>query len=131
MRLGVKSKTMLELRGITKRFGNFTALDAVDFAVHEGEIVGLLGENGAGKSTLLNLIGGVLAPDGGQILWDGTPLQIDSPRDAKASGIGVVNQHFMLVPVFSISENVALHAARSGALFNATEWTSHVEEWAR
>jgi simple sugar transport system ATP-binding protein len=78
----------------------------------------------------LNLIGGVLAPDNGEILRDGAPIQLRSPGDATACGIGVVHQHFMLVPVFSIAENVALHAARCGVFFKAAEWVERVGEWA-
>lgn len=122
---------MLQLRGVTKRFGTFTALEAVDFAVGAGEIVGLLGENGAGKSTLMNLIGGLHQPDGGEMHWDGQPIRLASPRDATARGIGVVHQHFMLVPVFSVAENMALHAPQAGAVFNADRWAACIEAWAR
>ncbi len=122
---------MLELRGITKRFGAFTALEAVDCAVREGEIVGLLGENGAGKSTLLNIIGGVLSPTAGQILWDDTPVRFAFPREATQRGIGVVHQHFMLVPAFTVAENIALHALQSGFTFDAADWARRVQQWAR
>jgi len=121
---------MLELRGITKRFGAFTALNGVDFAVRGGEIVGLLGENGAGKSTLLSLIGGVLSPTAGQILWDATPVRFASPREATGRGIGVVHQHFMLVPDFTVAENIALHSLEAGAIFGARTWATRVEAWA-
>src|SRR3954447_12597967 len=98
----------LELRGITKRFGSLTANHAVDFELRRGEIHALLGENGAGKSTLMNVLYGLLQPDEGQILVDGAPVQIRGPRDAIAAGIGMVHQHFMLVPVFTVAENVML-----------------------
>ena len=98
----------LELRGITKRFGSLVANDGIDLVVNTGEIHCLLGENGAGKSTLMNVLYGMLQPDEGQILVDDEPLTIHGPGDAVAAGIGMVHQHFMLVPVFSVAENVML-----------------------
>ena len=121
---------MLELRNVTKHFGNFTALQKVDFAVQSGEIVGLLGENGAGKSTLMNLVGGVLRPSDGRIFLEGKALQLTSPRQATALGIGVVHQHFMLVPGFTVAENVALHTEKHFAIFNAAKWQQRIAEWA-
>jgi general nucleoside transport system ATP-binding protein len=99
---------LLELRGITKRFGSFVANDAIDLTVEPGEIHALLGENGAGKSTLMNVLYGLYQPDGGQILVDGNPVTFKGPGDAIAAGIGMVHQHFMLIPVFTVAENVAL-----------------------
>ncbi|HHW83418.1 MAG TPA: ABC transporter ATP-binding protein [Actinomycetales bacterium] len=98
----------LELRGITKRFGNFTANDSIDLVVEAGEIHSLLGENGAGKSTLMNVLYGLYTADEGEILLDGVPQSFDGPGDAMAAGIGMVHQHFMLVPVFTVAENVIL-----------------------
>ncbi|MGF1648132.1 MAG: ABC transporter ATP-binding protein [Kineosporiaceae bacterium] len=98
----------LELRGITKRFGALTANDAIDLIVEPGEVHCLLGENGAGKSTLMNVLFGLLRPDEGRILLDGVERRFTSPREAMRSGIGMVHQHFMLVPVFTVAENVAL-----------------------
>ncbi len=98
----------LELRGITKRFGSLTANDAIDLAVGDGEIHAILGENGAGKSTLMNVVYGLLQPDEGIICVDGKEITIHSPLDALAAGIGMVHQHFMLIPVFTVAENIVL-----------------------
>ena len=98
----------LEMRGITKRFPGVLANDHIDLEVRPGEIHALLGENGAGKSTLMNVLYGLLTPDEGEILIGGESVQIAGPTDAIARGIGMVHQHFMLVPVFSVAENVVL-----------------------
>jgi ABC-type uncharacterized transport system ATPase subunit len=108
----------LELRGITKRFGDLVANDHIDITVEPGEVHALLGENGAGKSTLMNQLYGLLQPDEGEILVDGEPKVFRSPRDAITAGIGMVHQHFMLIPVFTVAENIALGAeeTRGGPL---------------
>jgi ABC-type uncharacterized transport system ATPase subunit len=98
----------LELRGITKRFGSFTANDQISITVEPGEIHSLLGENGAGKSTLMNVLFGLLHPDEGEILIDGVATKFSNSGEAVRRGIGMVHQHFMLVPVFSVAENVVL-----------------------
>jgi len=98
----------LELRGITKRFGSLVANDRIDLVVQPGEIRALLGENGAGKTTLMNVLYGLMQPDEGEILLDDEPVAIRSPRDAIRAKIGMVHQHFMLVPVFTVAENVTL-----------------------
>ena len=104
----------LELRGITKTFGALVANDAIDLQVETGEIHAILGENGAGKSTLMNIVYGLLSPDSGEILVDGVVKQIKEPSDALASGIGMVHQHFMLVPVFTVAENIVLGHEKTG-----------------
>ena len=98
----------LELRGITKRFPGVVANEGIDLVVQPGEILGLLGENGAGKSTLMNVLYGLYQPDEGEILIDDKPVQFSGPGDAIAAGIGMVHQHFMLVPVFTVTENIML-----------------------
>ena len=98
----------LEMRGISKRFPGVVANDGIDIEVRPGEIHALLGENGAGKSTLMNILYGLIGPDEGQILIDGVPAQITGPSDAIGRGIGMVHQHFMLVPVFTVAENIIL-----------------------
>jgi ABC-type uncharacterized transport system ATPase subunit len=98
----------LELRGITKRFGSLVANDHIDLVIEPGQIHCLLGENGAGKSTLMNVLYGLYQPDEGQILVDDEPVTFSGPGDAIAAGIGMVHQHFMLIPVFTVTENVVL-----------------------
>jgi simple sugar transport system ATP-binding protein len=98
----------LELRGITKRFGALVANDHIDLVVQPGEIHSLLGENGAGKSTLMNVLYGLYEADEGEILLDDVVQDFSGPGDAMAAGIGMVHQHFMLVPVFTVAENVML-----------------------
>lgn len=98
----------LELRGITKRFGSLVANDHIDLTVEAGEIHCLLGENGAGKSTLMNVLYGLYQADEGEILLDDRVQHFAGPGDAMAAGIGMVHQHFMLIPVFTVAENVML-----------------------
>ncbi|GAA1389197.1 ABC transporter ATP-binding protein [Luteococcus peritonei] len=98
----------LQLRGITKRFGPLVANDHIDLDIRPGEIHCLLGENGAGKSTLMNVLYGLLQADEGTISVDGTELHLADPRQAMAAGIGMVHQHFMLVEVFTVAENLVL-----------------------
>ncbi|HEY4889255.1 MAG TPA: ABC transporter ATP-binding protein [Candidatus Dormibacteraeota bacterium] len=98
----------VEMRGITKAFPGVVANDKVDFAVRSGEIHALVGENGAGKTTLMNVLYGLVHLDAGEILIHGKPARIGGPRDAITQGIGMVHQHFMLIPVFTVGENVML-----------------------
>ncbi|WP_309710443.1 ABC transporter ATP-binding protein [Pseudolysinimonas sp.] len=98
----------LELRGITKRFGSLVANDGISLTIEPGEIHALLGENGAGKSTLMNVLFGLYHADEGEILLDDEPVQFTGPGQAMAAGIGMVHQHFMLIPVFTVAENVML-----------------------
>ena len=98
----------LEMRGITKQFPGVLANDHIDLEVRPGEIHALLGENGAGKSTLMNILYGLIGPDSGEILIDGQQVEIAGPSNAIARGIGMVHQHFMLVPVFTAAENIVL-----------------------
>jgi len=98
----------LELRGITKRFGALVANDSVNLVVEPGQIHCLLGENGAGKSTLMNVLYGLYQAEGGDILLDDKVVKFSGPGDAMAAGIGMVHQHFMLIPVFTVAENVVL-----------------------
>src|SRR6476620_4693734 len=104
----------LELRGITKRFGALTANDHIDLTIEPGEIHCLLGENGAGKSTLMNVLYGLYKAEEGEILLDDVVQHFAGPGDAMAAGIGMVHQHFMLIPVFTVAENVMLGNETTG-----------------
>jgi general nucleoside transport system ATP-binding protein len=99
---------VLELRGITKQFPGVLANDHIDFDLRRGEVHALLGENGAGKSTLMNILYGLYKPDEGEILVNGEPVSFKSPHEAIPAGIGMVHQHFMLIPVMTVAENIVL-----------------------
>ena len=103
-----ESRPILEVRGVTKTFPGVIANEDVDLTLHEGQVLCVLGENGAGKSTLMNTVFGLYQPDGGEILLRGEPVRFESSRDAIAAGIGMVHQHFQLIPVFTVAENVIL-----------------------
>jgi len=109
---------VLEMRGVTKRYPGVLANDHIDLDLRAGEIHALLGENGAGKTTLMNILYGLVAPDEGEILLDGMAVEIRGPSDAIARGISMVHQHFMLVPVLSVSDNILLgEEPMSGPIF--------------
>jgi ABC-type uncharacterized transport system ATPase subunit len=120
----------LELRGITKRFGPVVANARVDFDLRRGEVHALLGENGAGKSTLMSILYGLYHPDEGEILVDGDYVKVDSPARAIELGIGMVHQHFMLVPVMSVTENIVLggEPRGRGGLLDVREGARRVKE---
>jgi simple sugar transport system ATP-binding protein len=107
----------IELKAITKKFGSLVANDSIDLKVARGEIHAILGENGAGKSTLMNIVYGLVKADSGQILVEDKEVSINEPADALRYGIGMVHQHFMLIPVFTVAENIALGREESRGMF--------------
>lgn len=119
----------LELRGITKRFGPLVANDDINLVIEPGQIHALLGENGAGKSTLMNVLFGLYQPDGGEILLDDVPQHFSGPGEAMRAGIGMVHQHFMLIPVFTVAENVMLgHEPTKGGVLDLATARKQVRE---
>ena len=123
---------VLELRGITKQFPGVLANDHIDFTLRPGEVHALLGENGAGKSTLMNVLYGLYKADSGEILLKGSPVTFGSPKDAIRSGIGMVHQHFMLIPVMTVAENIVLASepTRAGILLDYDAAESRVKQLA-
>jgi simple sugar transport system ATP-binding protein len=107
----------IELKAITKRFGSLVANDSIDLKVARGEIHAILGENGAGKSTLMNIVYGLVKADSGKIFVEDKEVSINEPADALKYGIGMVHQHFMLIPVFTVAENIALGREESRGVF--------------
>jgi ABC-type uncharacterized transport system ATPase subunit len=124
---------VLELRGITKRFPGVVANDGIDLDLRRGEVHALLGENGAGKSTLMNVLYGLYTPDEGEIRVNGEVVRMSSPQEAIARGIGMVHQHFMLIPVMTVAENIVLarEPRRAGVLLDYAAADERVRELAR
>ena len=136
--LGLESPRMdeppvLELHGITKRFPGVLANDHIDFDLRRGEVHALLGENGAGKSTLMSILYGLYSADEGEILMNGEPVEIASPKAAIERGIGMVHQHFMLIPVMTVTENIVLanEPVHVGALIDQSEAEERVRNVAK
>ncbi len=123
-------RPILELRGITKAFPGVLANDNIDLILSEGEILALLGENGAGKTTLMNILYGLYTPDAGEVYIHGSKVEIRDPDDAIQQGIGMVHQHFMLVPVFTVTENVMLgvESMRVGVFLDREEAAQRIRE---
>lgn len=123
-------KALLELKGIKKTFGGLKANDDINISLNKGEILALLGENGAGKTTLMNILYGLYSPDEGEIFIKGKKISIHSPIDAISSGIGMVHQHFMLIPVFTVTENVMLgnEIIKAGGILNREKAAKRIRE---
>src|SRR5437764_1098057 len=121
---------VLEMRGITKEFPGIVANDRVSFELERGEVHALLGENGAGKSTLMNILYGLYKADSGEIRLNGTPATFASAKDAIDAGIGMVHQHFMLIPVMTVAENIVLgnEPTREGILIDEVGAEARVRE---
>jgi simple sugar transport system ATP-binding protein len=121
---------ILELHGITKRFPGVLANDHIDLTLNQGEILALLGENGAGKSTLMNVLYGLYQPDEGEIIVRGKSIKVHSPNDAIAAGVGMVHQHFMLVPVLTVTENIMLgvESLRGGIFLDRQAAANRIRE---
>ncbi|HEY0129301.1 MAG TPA: ATP-binding cassette domain-containing protein, partial [Rubrobacteraceae bacterium] len=124
-----EAPVVLEMRGCTKTFGPVRANDDVSITLRRGEILGLLGENGAGKSTLMKILYGLYSPDSGSVFVDGEEAKIHDPKDAVARGIGMVHQHFTLIPPLTVAENIVLGAEpRKGATLNLARAVKDTEE---
>ncbi len=125
------TELILEMRGITKTFGSVVANKDVDLSLYAGEIHALLGENGAGKSTLMNVLTGIYKPDGGEVFYKGEKVVIRSPKQSVSMGIGMVHQHFRLIPTLSVAENVALYAEERKFFLNSKEMETQIAECSR
>lgn len=122
------TEPVLEMKHITKTFGSVKANQDVDLSIYPGEIHALLGENGAGKSTLMNILTGIYRPDGGEIWYRGERRDIHSPKDAVALGIGMVHQHFRLIPTLTVAENVFLYAGKRTFFLHRKEMEKAIGE---
>ena len=121
-------KLLISMRAIDKLFYGQYANKNVDFDLYEGEVHSLLGENGAGKTTLMNCLAGIYMPDGGSIYVDGSPVVLQNPRAAIEHGIGMVHQHFMLVPVLTVWENIVLGQSGLPFVINKNEIIARIKE---
>ncbi len=126
----VECRNVVCMRGIVKHFPGVLANDHVDFDLREGEVHALLGENGAGKSTLMNVLAGLYRQDEGTVQVNGKEMKFNSPRDAIAAGIGMVHQHFMLVPSQSVTENVLLGMEEPRFRLNLSHYDAIVAQMA-
>lgn len=120
---------ILEMKGITKTFGSVTANENVDLTLYPGEIHALLGENGAGKSTLMNVLNGIYRPNSGEILYKGKKVTIRSPKHAVDMGIGMVHQHFRLIPTLTAAENVFLYMPKCNLVLKKKEMEEQIRKW--
>src|SRR5579885_3432346 len=127
------SPTAVEMRDISKVFPGVVANDHVNLSVRKGEIHALVGENGAGKSTMMNILYGLIKPTSGEILINGKHVQFHGPRDAIAQGIGMVHQHFMLIPVMTVGENITLgyEPVTQGDFYDKARARQQIEELTR
>src|SRR5690349_20226964 len=119
---------VVSMRGVVKRFPGVLANDQVDFELRRGEIHALLGENGAGKSTLMNILAGLYRADAATITVNGTPIAFHSPRDAIQAGIGMIHQHFMLVPSQTVTENILIGLPRPRFRLRLAEYDRKIAE---
>ena len=119
---------ILEMKNITKTFGSVSANQDVCLKLYAKEIHALLGENGAGKSTLMNVLTGIYRPDSGQIFCHGKEISVNSPKDAVDLGIGMVHQHFRLIPTLTVAENISLYTEKKGFLLNPAKMQKPTDE---
>ena len=124
----LSERAYLSMEHITKRFGAFYANKDVNLSVRKGEVHALLGENGAGKSTLMNILSGLYSMTEGNIYIDGKRVEINSPQDARKHGIGMVYQHFMLIPAMTVTENVMLSMNEKGTLLDFDKTRKKIEQ---
>ena len=126
--IGLAQTPLVQMKGVSKTFGQTRANYKVDLEVYPGEILSLLGENGSGKTTLMNMLSGIYFPDEGQIFVNGKEVRIASPKDAIDLRIGMIHQHFKLVDVFTAAENIALGLEEGGMVLNRKAVSAKVRE---